>query len=287
MKILITGCRGMLGQELVNIFSKEKYFEVIAWDKADCDITNKNEVQEKILFLRPDILINAAAYNLVDQAEKEMRKAYLINGFAVGFLAEIAEKLEIPIVHYSSDYIFRGDKKDGYKEDDIPDPQSVYGKSKFLGEQELLNKCSKFYLIRISRLFGRAGSGENVKKSFVDTMLDLSKEKNELKIIDGELSSPTYAFDVAGLTFEIVKNKMPFGIYHGTNSGACTWYGFAAEIFKIVGRNDIIIKPITPEEYSRPAARPTYSVLLNTKLPRQRSWQEALRDYLFKKFVNR
>lgn len=277
----------MLGQELVNIFSKEKDFEVIAWDRADCDITNKNEVQEKISFLRPDILINAAAYNLVDQAEKEMRKVYLINGFAVGFLAEIARKLNITIVHYSSDYVFKGDKKDGYREDDIPDPQNIYGKSKFLGEQELKNNCSKFYLIRISRLFGKAGSSENIKKNFVDIMIDLSKEKNELEIVAGELSSPTYAPDVARLTLEIVKNKVPFGIYHGANSGACSWYSFATEIFKILGRDDLTIKPITSEKYLRLAVRPSYSILLNTKLPKQRSWKEALRDYLFNKFANR
>lgn len=280
MKVLIIGSKGMLGQELVNIFKEEKDFEVVAWDKENCDITNKDEIQGQVSSLHPDILINAAAYNLVDKAEEEPGKANLLNGAAVGFLAEIAEKLGILMVHYSSDYVFRGDKKDGYTEEDMPDPQSAYAKSKFLGEQELRNNCSKFYLIRLSRLFGKVGSGELVKKSFVDTLIDLSKEKKELKVINEELSSPTYATDAARLTLQIIKNKMPFGVYHGANSGACTWYELAVEIFKILSKSDIIIKPITAEEYPRPALRPKYSILLNTKLSPQRKWEEALKEYL-------
>jgi len=298
----------MLGQELVNIFEMEKDFEVVAWDKEDCDITNKDEIQGQVSSLHPDILINAAAYNLVDKAEEEPEKANLLNGSAVGFLAEIAEKMGILMVHYSSDYVFRGDKKDGYTEEDTPDPQSAYAKSKFLGEQELRNNCSKFYLIRLSRLFGKVGSGEMVKKSFVDSLIDLSSKPplsppisprakqgeippeadpplaeegaKELKVIDEELSSPTYAPDAARLTLQIIKKKMPFGVYHGANSGACTWYEFAVEIFKILSKSDIIIKPITSAEYPRPAIRPKDSILLNIKLPRQRSWQEALKEYL-------
>jgi dTDP-4-dehydrorhamnose reductase len=280
MKILIIGSRGMLGKELVNVFGKEKDFEVVGWDKGDCDITKKEEIQGRISVLRPDILINAAAYNDVDGAEKEPEKANLVNGLAVGFLAEIAEKLGILMIHYSTDYVFRGDKKEGYTEEDIPDPQSVYAKSKFLGEQELRNCCSQYYLIRLSRLFGKMGDGEGVKKSFVDKMIELSAKQNELKLIDEEVSSPTYAPDAAKLTFEIVKNKRPFGIYHGANSGACTWYEFAVEIFKILGNNDIKIIPVSAAEFPRPAIRPKYSILLNTKLPKQRPWQEAVKEYL-------
>lgn len=277
MKVLIIGSRGMLGQELVKVFKRGH--EVVAWDKDECDITNKEEIRGQIFSLRPDFLINAAAYNDVDNAEKEQEKANLINGWAVGFLAETAEKLSIPMVHYSTDYVFRGDKKEGYVEEDTPDPQSAYAKSKFLGEQELRNNCSKFYLIRLSRLFGKMGDGEGVKKSFVDKIIERTTNF-ELKVIDEEMSSPTYAPDAAKLTFEIVRSKRPFGIYHGANSGACTWYSFAQEIFKILKRSDIILKPVSAAEFPRPAARPRYSILLNTKLPKQRKWEEALREYL-------
>ncbi len=359
MKVLIIGARGMLGQELVKVFSAAH--EVVAWDKDNCDITKKDEIHGQIFSLHPELIINAAAYNDVDGAEKEPKKANLINGIAVGFLAEAAEKLSIPIIHYSSDYVFRGDKIEGYAEDDTPDPQSAYAKSKFAGEQELRNNCSKFYLIRLSRLFGKMGNGEGVKKSFVDKMIELSASHHresdslklsakplltppipteaseqgeiegvkEFKLIDEELSSPTYAPDAAKLTFEIinpsifprnvnlnkrdgilfgkdggVKKQMPFGIYHGANSGACTWYGFAQEIFKILNlptfprginfsekdgmvfgkgggiNKNVILKPVSAAEFPRPAARPKYSILLNTKLPKQRDWKEALRDYL-------
>jgi dTDP-4-dehydrorhamnose reductase len=279
MKVLIIGSRGTLGQELVKAFNDNKN-EVVAWDKNECDITDKKEIQGKIFSLHPELLINAVAYNDVDGAEKEPEKANLINGSAVGFLAEIAEKLGILMVHYSSDYVFRGDKIEGYNEEDTPDPQSVYAKSKFLGERELRNNCSKFYLIRLSRLFGKIGSGDGVKKSFVDKMIELSSDKKELKVIDEELSSPTYAPDLAKLTLYTIKKQFPFGIYHEANSGACTWYGFAQEIFQILGKSDIILKPVKAEDFPRPAARPRYSILLNTKLPKQRPWQEALKEYL-------
>ncbi len=282
MKILVIGSKGMLGQELVKVFNAKH--EAVAWDKDECDITDKDEIQGKIFSLHPDLLINAAAYNDVDGAEKEPEKANLINSQAVGFLAEIAEKLGIGMVYFSTDYVFRGDQKEGYTEEDTPDPQSVYAKSKFLGEQDLRNNCSKFYLIRLSRLFGKTGEGDGSKKSFVDKVVEISKKQNELKIVNDELSSPTFAPDAAKLTFDIIKNQLPYGIYHGANGGACTWYEFAAEIFKILCDDNVKIIPVSADEFSRPAKRPKYSILLNTKLPKQRDWKEALREYLSQNF---
>ena len=137
----------------------------------------------------------------------------------------------------------------------------------------------KFYLMRLSRLFGKAGNGENAKKSFVDMILNLAKEKEALEIIDEELSSPTYAPDLAKLTKKIVANKMPYGIYHGANGGSCTWYEFAKEALKLKNISCKLI-PVPASQFPRPAARPKYSILLNTKLSPARSWREALKEYL-------
>ncbi|MDP3741215.1 MAG: dTDP-4-dehydrorhamnose reductase [bacterium] len=284
MKILIIGAKGMLGTQLVRVFSKDN--EVVAWDREEIDITKNAECRMQILELKPGLLINAAAYNDVDGAEKKPDTANAINGHAVGQLAAVAANLDIPIVHFTTDYVFDGEKQQGYFESDKPNPISTYAQSKLLGEQELQKNTDKFYLIRLSRLFGSSplsplpdGEGNQRKKSFVSLMLELAKAKKEIEVVDEELSSPTYAPDLAERTKYIFENKLPFGIYHATNSGACTWYGLAREIFKIVGI-DVKLVPVPASLFARPAKRPKYSILLNTKLPQMRSWQEALKEYL-------
>jgi len=276
MKILIIGAKGMLGQELVKVFHGQ---EVIAWDREDCDITNKEDIQAKIREQKPDVIINSAAYNNVDKAEEEKDVADKINGYGVGYLAEVAKEIDSVLVHYSTEYVFDGENKKGYREDDRPNPISAYGTSKYLGELELAKFTDKYYLIRLSRLFGKMGEGEGVKRSFVDTMVELSKTKDELDIVDEEVSSPTYAPDLARLTRNILEGDYEYGIYHGANSGSCTWYEFALDIFKILEK-DIKINPVPGSKFPRPAKRPAYGILLNTKLPEARTWQEALWEYL-------
>jgi len=266
----------MLGTELVKVFFDKN---VTAWDMEDLDITSKEHVKEKVRTLSPDVIINAAAYNAVDKAEEEKEKANILNGYAPGYLAEIANDINATIVHYSTDYVFEGEKKEGYTEDDVPNPISAYGSSKFLGEKEVQEKNKKHYIIRLSRLFGKTGSGTAVKKSFADIMLDLAKGEKEIKVIDEEVSSPTYAPDLAKRTKMILETAQPFGIYHAANSGSCTWYEFAKEVFNIMGIEKEIVK-ISGDGLKRLAQRPQYSVLLNTKLPEARHWTLALRDYL-------
>lgn len=276
MKILIIGASGMLGQELARVF---KEYKPVVWSREELDITDKDQVQKKISDLKPDLLINAAAYNDVDGAEKNEALADKINGLAVGHLAKAICASGGILVHYSTDYVFKGDKKEGYLESDQPDPQSAYARSKYLGEQELQKNTDKFYLIRLSRLYGKPAKSEVAKKSFVDMILDLSRTKKELNVVDEELSSPTYAPDLAVRTKEIIEQKKSFGIYHATNSGACTWYGFAKEIFTVKDI-DAKLNPVPASFFPRPASRPRYSILLNTKLPSMRSWQETLKEYL-------
>ena len=275
-KILIIGAKGMLGSELTKVFSEDS---VIAWDIDDLDITKKNDVLSKVANLSPDIVINSAAYNNVDGAENEVDRVNLLNGYAVGYLAEASKSINATFVHYSTDYIFNGEKKEGYREDNIPKPISIYGSSKLLGEEEVKKYIDKYYIIRLSRLFGKMGEGQNVKKGFVDIMIELAKDKQSIEVIDEELSSPTYAPDIAKLTRDVLRNNISYGTYHGSNSGSCTWHQFASEIFRLANKN-IDVVSVPGIKLRRLARRPKYSILLNTKLLKQRSWQEALKEYL-------
>ncbi|MEA2088887.1 MAG: dTDP-4-dehydrorhamnose reductase [Patescibacteria group bacterium] len=285
-KILILGAHGNLGQQLSNIFLLDKDYEVVAWDKNDLDITNKNETNKKIVQLNPSLIINASAYNAVDACEKDEEQFELakkINGYAVGYIAKVAEKIGAIFVHFSTDYVFDGRKKDGYKENDKPNPINKYGKTKLIGEQELIQREKyglKYYLIRTSKLFGPKGSGKNIKESFFDLILESSKERKKFNMVrDEEISCFTYTLDLARKVKKILENKKSFGIYHITNSSECDWYEASKFLFNIT-KKEIKIIPVSSNEFQRPAKRPKYSVLLNTKSKSLRSYQDALKEYL-------
>ena len=273
MKILILGAKGMLGCDLMKVFASH---EIIGWDVEDLDLTDFALTAQKITNLKPELIINAAAYTAVDDAETNREIAMKVNGEVVGNLAKIAKKLATPIVHYSTDYVFNGENEDGYREDETKiAPLNVYGESKALGEKLLQENTDQFYLIRISWLYGKNG------KNFVKTMLKLGKEKKELNVVNDQIGSPTYTKDVALKTKEIIENKLPYGIYHSANSGKTSWYDFAKKIFELAGIK-IKLNPISTSEYPTPAKRPHYSILLNTKLKPLRKWEEALAEYLNK-----
>lgn len=276
MKILIIGAKGMLGTDLAKVLSD---YDLVLWDKKDIDITDFNHVQRSIPEVKPDLIINCAAYTAVDACEqKEYRKiASQVNADAVYLLAVQAKNLNIPLMHISTDYVFDGKSKNGYDEDSQAfGPQSVYGKTKYLGEKLLKENLTEYYLIRTSWLYGQHG------KNFVDTMLRLGREKDQLQVINDQFGKPTYTLDLAQQIKYIIDKKMPYGIYHVTNEtmlGGITWYEFACKIFELAGI-DIQVKPCSADEYPRPAPRPAYSALINTKLPQIRSWDKALQEYL-------
>ena len=290
-KVLILGAKGNLGVQLVKIFRNQ--YDVTAWDREEIDITDKELISRKINDIKPDIIINTAAYNAVDkceESEQEFALAKKLNGEAVGYLAEAAVKNNTLLVHYSTDYVFAGDKIGGYQDGDEPNPVNKYGESKLLGEQELISRSCKglkWYLIRTSKLFGFKNESGMAKPSFFDIMIKLSQEKREIDVVDEEASCFTYTADLAKTTKELIESdqaspeysRRRYGIYHIINSGPCTWYEAALELFKIAGI-DIKVKPVTSDKFPRPAKRPKYSVLLNTKLEPLRDWQEALREYL-------
>lgn len=303
-KILIIGSKGMLGQELVNAFKGDSGYKVIAWDRDDIDIANEVEINKKISVVKPAIIINAAAYNAVDKCEedaKEFKLAEKINGLAPGYLAKVAKKLKATLVHYSTDYVFNGEpeikepggcthvcatcslhqgQEIGFCEDDKPEPISNYGKSKLLGEEEIKKNLKKdFYIIRISKLFGRPAISQNAKRSFFDVMLEVGRKNSEVKAVDEETAYFTYAPDLAKKTKEIIDSKKPFGIYHVTNTEACTWYEAVLELYKQAGLVTKVI-PVSGDAFPRPAKRPFYSVLINTKLYPLRDYKEALKEYL-------
>ena len=282
-KILILGARGNLGGQLMRVFGNE--YRLICWDKDDVDVTNFANLKEKVKEHKPNIIINTVACNAVDKCEendKEYELAKLLNGATVGYLADIALKLDAILIHFVSDYVFGGDKKEGYREEDRPNPINKYGQTKLDGENEILklkNRGLKHYLIRTSKLFGPKGASELAKPSFFDMMLKLANEKDELDVVNEEMSCFTYTYDLAKAVKELIENKKPYGIYHIVNSGPCTWFDAAVELFNIAGI-DIKVNPVSSDKFPRPAKRPKYSVLLNTKLKPLRDYKEALKEYL-------
>lgn len=301
-KVLIIGSKGMLGQELVRVFGADKLpylnrrgsenYEVFGWDKLlvsdtnSIDIADEAQVKDKVGALAPEIIINAAAYNAVDKAEEpaEFELAKKLNGLAPKFLAQAAKNLGAIFVHYSTDYVFDGQKEGGYKENDEPSPISNYGISKLMGEQEVKKVGGKYYIIRLQKLFGRPALSAGAKKSFFEIMLALAESKKELEVVDEELANFTYAPDLAERTKWLVEHDFSPGIYHITDEGApATWYGAAKVLFEIAGVNDVNLIPVSASRFPRPAKRPKYSILLNTKLPPLRPWPEALKEFLGKK----
>ena len=271
-KVLIIGSKGMLGTELVDVFTTNDY-EVHKTDLPEIDITSPESIRKNLAQIEPNIIINAAAFTDVDGCEENIELCHQVNGEALEHLAKECQKIDATIIHYSTDYVFDGEKKEGYSEDDKTDPQSQYGKSKELGEKNLQKYGEKYYIIRLSWLFGKHGN------NFVETMLKLAKEKDKLEVVNDQFGKPTYAKDLAVRTKELLESGQSNGIYHITNEGVTSWYDFTQEIFKIAGL-DTPVEPVTTDKFPRPAQRPHYSGLINTKLPKSRPWQEALREYL-------
>lgn len=281
MRVLILGKNGMLGRDLLKVFAKD---DVIALGSADLDITEQERVFEEFMTIQPDVVINATGYTNVDLAEQEADKANEVNGYAVGVLAKAAREIGATLVHFSTDYVFDGANSKGYKEEDVTNPLNAYGRSKELGEKLLIEEMEvqqdmyepegKYFLIRTSWLFGKHG------KNFVDTMLKLGKEQKELKVVNDQHGKPTFTLDLARqVKFLLDTREYPSGIYHVTNEDETTWHDFAKAIFSLY-KAKVNVLPCTSKEYKRPAERPQYSSLINTKLPPLRPWKEALAEYL-------
>jgi dTDP-4-dehydrorhamnose reductase len=259
IKTLIIGANGMLGSDLCKVFP-----ESVMITHKELDITNRDQVMETIQKIKPTFVLNAAAYTNVDDCEENQELAFQVNGYGPGHIAEACSIVGAGLVHFSTDYIFDGTKK-SYIESDIPNPINVYGHSKLIGENKIIENIDDYRIIRISWLFGIHG------KNFIETMLRLSREMDIVKVVNDQFGKPTYTLDLAKKVKEII--KLDPGIYHITNDGICSWYEFASTIID----NTV---PCSSEEFPRKAKRPRYSVLVNTKTKQMRHWKEALKDYL-------
>lgn len=275
MKILITGSNGMLGHDLIDVL-KSKH-ELILTTSKTLDITDKDNTIEFIKENKPDIVINSAAYTDVDGCETNQDLAYGVNGDGVRNLALGCKEVDCPLVHVSTDYVFDGTARDPIEEDGEIGPISVYGKSKLRGEEAIQDILDKYFIIRTAWLYGING------KNFPKTMLELAQNHSEITVVYDEVGTPTYTPDLAYGISQLIETDY-YGIYHLTNSGQCSWCEFARYIFEIAGC-DVKVIPVTASEFSRPAPRPSYSVLRNKKWIENgfeplRSYKEAIKDYI-------
>jgi dTDP-4-dehydrorhamnose reductase len=282
-KILILGAQGNLGSQLMRVLGNE--YRLLCWDKDDFDASNFTLLAEKIMEHKPNVIINTVAYNAVDKCEEDERefaKAKLLNEALPSRLADLCLKLNATFVQFISDYVFDGENKAGYTEDAKTRAINRYGETKLAGEKAVLEIAAdslKYYLIRTSKLFGPKGRSENSKPSFFDQMLELSKSKNELDVVDDEAACFTYTPDLAKAIKDLLEENREYGIYHIVNSGPATWYEAAKTLFKLA-KKKIKINPVSSDKFPRPAKRPKYTELKNTKLKPLRSYKEALKDYI-------
>lgn len=274
-KILIVGKNGNLGRELVSL-----YPDATAWGRTELDVTDESAVTKQIIELKPDIVFNCTAYNDVDGAEQNSDTANLINAKAPELLAKVCEQVGATLVHFSTGQVFAGDSKDGYTETDTPQPINAYGQSKLAGEQAVASSCKKHYIIRTEWLYAKPAATGTSKKSFIDIMLEMAEAGKPIKAVNDEFGKPTYAKDLAVMSKELVEQNLPYGIYHGINEGVASRYDWAKEIFRIKNI-EADLSPVPASTFPpRAAKRPQYEILNNTKFPKLRSWQDALKDYL-------
>jgi len=282
MRIVVIGANGQLGTDLVKVLNN---WDLVPLTHADLDICDFVRTRKVLTELKPDIVINTAAFNRVDDAEDQPEKAFWVNTYAVRNLAQVCADLDCTLMHISTDYVFGGEKRTPYTEDDPPNPLNVYGVSKLAGEYFARNICSKHFIVRTSGLYGVAGSSGK-GGNFVETMVRLAREGKPIRVVTDQVLTPTYTKDLAQKIKELLTTEA-YGLYHITNSGQCSWYEFASKIFELLGMKPDF-GPTTSAEFGAKARRPAYSVLAHKRLKELglddlRPWPEALKAYLEEK----
>jgi len=275
MRTLILGCKGQLGRDLMNVFADSGAVE--GRDLPELDIASRDQVAAVIDDFKPDIVINAAAYTDVDGAEDDWDGAYRTNALGARITARAACEANIPIVYYSTDFVFDGRKTGPYVEDDPVAPVSAYGRSKAEGEQAVREENPRHFIIRTAWLYGPKGN------CFPDKIIRRAGKHPELKVVEDEIGSPTHTWDLAEATRALV-NTVSYGVYHGVNSGHCSRFDLAKEVLRLAGI-DIPVRPCAAKEFPTKAERPRFSVLSTEKLTRNsgytfRKWEDALAHYM-------
>jgi dTDP-4-dehydrorhamnose reductase len=271
MRVTVIGAGGQLGSDLVEAF------DAVPLKHKDVDVADPDSL--RILSdIMPDVVINAAAYVRVDDAEVEAEEAFRVNAIGALNVARACDEIDAINVYISTDYVFDGTKGRPYVEEDTPNPINIYGLSKCAGEVITANYSLKHYIIRVASLYGKTGSG-----NFVDFIIKRSREVGEVRVVDDVFMSPTYTKDVSHMLRRFLDRVPAFGLYHLVNEGCCTWYDFARDILNILDE-DVLAIPIKSHELGRKAKRPAFSALKNRKLDdlglKMRGWEDALRDYL-------
>lgn len=272
---MITGKNGQLAADLIRVLKRDH--EIYGFSRREMDITDLASVQKTVRNVGPDLIIHAAAYTKVDQAEQDRDTAYLVNAYGTRNLSAAAQQIGAKTIYLSTDYVFAGTADAPYCEFDAVGPQSVYGKSKLAGEDMVKSLSDKFFIVRTSWLYGLHGD------NFVKTMLRLGKDQEELFVVDDQIGSPTYTMDLALFIQELMLTDK-YGIYHASNSGSCSWYEFAKAIFAEAGL-PVRVQPVSTKDFPRPAPRPAFSVLDHLAIRLNgfsafRHWREALKEFM-------
>lgn len=277
MKLFVTGAGGQLGKELM-LLDAPPHIQIHGAGRDQLDITDAEQCRQLLASYTPDAVLHCAAYTAVDKAESEPDAAYLVNQIGTRNVALAAKACGAKLCYISTDYVFDGQGNVPYEEHDAVNPQTVYGKSKLAGEQEVQSIMDRAYIVRTSWVFGQYGS------NFVRTILKLASERGELQVVSDQIGSPTYTLDLARFLIELVQTEY-YGIYHASNQGACSWYDFAKEIVHESGMHTVKLHPCATSAFPRPAARPAYSVMRHGAIEKHgltdlRPWQEALHHYI-------
>lgn len=281
MKVFVTGVKGQLGHDVMDELAR-RGIEGIGADVEEMDITDPEACRRVITEAGPGAVIHCAAYTAVDEAERHPELCLKVNAEGTRNIAEVCRDLDIKMMYISTDYVFDGQGTRPWEPDDARDPLNVYGQAKYEGELAIEELLEKYFIVRIAWVFGVNG------KNFIKTMLRLGKERGAVSVVDDQIGSPTYTFDLARLLVDMIQTE-EYGRYHATNEGLCSWYEFAVEIFKQAGMEDVSVTPVSTEEYTAAypgqARRPMNSRISKDKLEekgfkRLPPWQDALRRYL-------
>jgi dTDP-4-dehydrorhamnose reductase len=281
-RLLVTGAAGQLGADLLHVLSTRDDLEAAGLTRSELDITDPAAVESTLDRVRPDLVLNAAAYTAVDQAESDEDRAHLVNAVAPGVLALACGRLGVGLVHVSTDYVFSGDASEPYRVDTPPAPKSAYGRTKLAGERAVLAALpAASWVVRTAWVYGQTGA------NFVKTMARLERSRPTVDVVDDQRGSPTWSRDLAGGLVELAAavtgpgRRPEPGVYHCTNGGETTWYGFARAVFAELGADPDRVRPTTTDRFPRPAPRPAYSVLSDAAwraagLSALRPWRDAL-----------
>ncbi|MGE7636047.1 dTDP-4-dehydrorhamnose reductase [Bacillus paramycoides] len=283
-KILLLGANGQLGTDICFVFSSFPQYKIIKVYRRDLDV-EKNDIHSFLSQIEFDIIINCTSYHKTDECEDFPAKSLVINSLAIGEIAKYCREHDKVLFHFTTDYLFDGKKSQPYRETDTPNPLNVYGISKLTGEHFIKNHLDKYFIFRVSSLFGKAGaSGKG--GNFVETMIQLGKQGSTIKVVNDQVMSPTHTLEIARAVFAFIDQDIQeYGVYHCSGEGECSWYDFAKEIFDQLNM-EIDLVPVSHSNYPAKAKRPSYSVLDNVKINeiyQMVNWKSSLTEYLSRK----